>query len=58
MVFEGNPVKIKLNTPVRTLLDVVSEKGFGHHWMMGYGHVEQEMKYFCKMTGVEGTFIK
>ena len=58
MVFEGNPVKIMLDMPVRDLLDVVASRGFGHHWMMGYGHVVKELEYFCRLSGVDGVFPK
>jgi len=56
MVFEGNPGKLCLRLPVRTLLDVIAEEGFGHHWMMGYGHVVPELRAYCKLTGVRGVF--
>jgi len=58
MVFEGNPVKIMLDMPVRSLLDVVGARGFGHHWMMGYGHVVEELEHFCVLSGIEGVFPK
>lgn len=57
MVFEGNPVKIKLEIPVRNFLEVVNQEGFGHHWMMGYGHVIRELEYFCKISGLRGVFL-
>lgn len=56
MVFEGNPVKVKLEIPVHDFLEVINEKGFGHHWMMGYGHVVKELRYFCRISGVRGVF--
>jgi L-fucose isomerase-like protein len=53
MVFEGNPVKFKPDVPVKSVLATVAEKGFGHHWMLGYGWVAQELEYFCKLTGIK-----
>ena len=32
------------------------EHGFGHHWMMGYGDVVQELRYFCRLAGMKGVF--
>jgi L-fucose isomerase-like protein len=57
MVFPGNPIRVKMPVGIGKFLGTIAKSGFGHHWMMGYGHVEQELKYFCKVTGVEGTFI-
>lgn len=51
MVFAGNPVKVKLPIPVNKFLDIVAENGFGHHWMIGYGDVEEELVEFCGLTG-------
>lgn len=56
MVFEGNPGRLRLNLPVGALLDVIGEEGFGHHWVMGYGHVVPELRAFCKLSGVRGVF--
>jgi len=56
MVFEGNPVQVKLRLPVRDLLDTIGEQGFGHHWMLGYGHVVSELKAFCRLSGARGVF--
>lgn len=57
MVFEGNPVKIKFEIPVRDFLEAINHEGFGHHWMMGYGHVVRELKYFCRVSGLQGVFL-
>lgn len=56
MIFEGNPVKIRVQIPVRDFLEIINKNGFGHHWMMGYGHVVEELKYFCKISGLRGFF--
>jgi L-fucose isomerase-like protein len=56
MVFEGNPVKFKPDCSWRSLLDVIDEHGFGHHWMMGYRNVTQELRHFCRLTGIKGVF--
>jgi L-fucose isomerase-like protein len=56
MVFEGNPMKIKLNVPFRNIWDGVSRYGFGHHWMAVYQHVSPALKEFCTLTGLQGFF--
>jgi L-fucose isomerase-like protein len=57
MVFEGNPVKFLPDCSWQTLLRAIDEHGFGHHWMMGYGDVVQELRYFCRLSGVKGVFL-
>ena len=57
MVFEGNPVKMVFNVPIKEVLKVVFEKGFGHHWIMGYAHMIQDLQNFCRISGLEGTFF-
>ena len=56
MVFEGNPVALKPNVPVRDLLGVISAHGFGHHWMMGYGAAIEPLDRFCAMIGIDAVF--
>jgi len=57
MVFEGNPVKLRPRIPVREFIEVIGEKGFGHHWMMGYGQVASELRAFCKLAGLQAVFL-
>jgi len=52
MVFAGNPVRVKFPIPVNEFLEIVAENGFGHHWMIGYGEVKEELKDFCKLVGL------
>jgi len=52
MVFAGNPVRVKFPIPVNKFLEIVAENGFGHHWMIGYGEVKEELKDFCKLVGL------
>jgi len=56
LVFEGNPMKIKLNSPFRSIWDAVSNYGFGSHWMAAYGHVAPVLAEFCRMNGIQGVF--
>ncbi|MBA7648028.1 L-arabinose isomerase [subsurface metagenome] len=50
MVFAGNPIKVKFPIPVNGFLDIVAENGFGHHWMIGYGNVREELEDFCRLV--------
>jgi L-arabinose isomerase len=58
MVFEGNPVKMVFNVPITQVIKVVFEKGFGHHWIMGYAHMIRDLENFCKISNLEGTFFR
>jgi L-fucose isomerase-like protein len=56
LIFEGNPMKIKLNSPFRRIWDAVSNYGFGSHWMAAYGHVALVLTEFCRISGIQGVF--
>ncbi len=56
MVFEGNPLRFELKSPITKVWDAVDEFGFGHHWMTVYAHASEVLVEFCKLTGVEGVF--
>ncbi len=57
LVFEGNPVKFRPDCSWQALLRAIDEHGFGHHWMMGYGAVVEELRYFCRLSGLKGVFL-
>lgn len=57
MVFEGNPVMFKPDVPVGEVMESIAQYGFGHHWMMGYSKVIEELKIFCHLTGIRGIFL-
>jgi L-fucose isomerase-like protein len=56
MVFEGNPLKFITQTPFRKIWQVITEGGYGHHWMTVYAHVAAELKAYCNLAGIEGIF--
>ena len=56
MVFEGNPLKFQLKTPLSTIFQRTADHGFGHHWMTGYGHFNEILRAFCQLAGVSGLF--
>lgn len=53
MVFPGNPIKIKLPLPADRLIYRIAENGIGHHWMIGYGKVEKELKEYAELIKVK-----
>lgn len=53
MVFPGNPVSARFNISVDRYLDIISKNAVGHHWMIGYGKVLQEIKYFTDLVEVK-----
>ncbi len=56
MVFEGNPLKFVLETPLNRVWQIVSDFGLGHHWMTIYAHVAPELKAFSKLMNLTGVF--
>lgn len=57
MIFEGNPVKFRPDCSWQALLGAIDEHGFGHHWMLGYRNVVQELRYVCRLVGINGVFL-
>lgn len=57
MVFAGNPVRVRLPVNTEEFLKLVAREGFGHHWMIGYGDVKEELAEFCGLTGLRCTSI-
>ncbi len=56
MVFEGNPLRFELKSPLRKVWEAAGEHGLGHHWMTAYGHVSPALVEFCKLAGIQGIF--
>lgn len=53
MVFPGNPVSARFNIPVDRYIDTVVKNAIGHHWVIGYGKVKQELGYFSQLVEVK-----
>jgi len=56
LVFEGNPLKIKMKTSIQSIMKLVKENGLGHHWMTGYGHYSEILQVFCRLVRIRGVF--
>ena len=56
MVFEGNPLRFELKSPLKKVWAAAAEYGLGHHWMTAYGHVSASLVEFCRLAGIQGIF--
>ena len=52
MVFAGNPIKVVLSGGVKNYIEVIAREGLGHHWMIGYGDVRQQLQELCDVLRV------
>ena len=51
MVFPGNPLKVRFKSDYKEILSWVSDEGLGHHWMVAYGSLKQELTDFADIVG-------
>lgn len=51
MVFPGNPVRVHFDQPVESIMSWIHEQGISHHWMIGYGHVGEEVREWNRIAG-------
>lgn len=56
MVFEGNPLRIRLKSPFRRIWQTISLDGFGHHWMTSYQNCTPVLSEYCRLAGIRGVF--
>lgn len=48
----GNPLRIRFDTPLETLIETIIDGGFSHHYTVGYADLQAELKQLCKWLGV------
>ena len=58
MVFPGNPVRVGLPVSVDDFLEEVAAKGFGHHWVIGYGKFGRTLAKFCRHIDIQARLLK
>jgi L-fucose isomerase-like protein len=58
MVFPGNPVRVRFAVPTSDIIQWIFDEGIGHHWMIGYGHVGEEIRAWAKVVGKEVYLIE
>jgi len=51
MVFPGNPVRVRFETSAADLIEWIHDRGIGHHWMIGYGHMGVELRAWADIVG-------
>jgi L-fucose isomerase-like protein len=56
MVFEGNPLRFELKSPLKKVWETAGAHGLGHHWMTAYGHVTPTLVEYCRLAGIKGIF--
>lgn len=49
----GNPLRIKFDDPVPSLVDLIMQKGFEHHYAVIHADVKAELLQFCEWTKIE-----
>ncbi len=42
---------MKLDFPKPKLIEWIHDEGIAHHWMIGYGHVGEEIRQWTRMAG-------
>jgi L-fucose isomerase-like protein len=50
--YEGTPVRVSFNRPVKEILRSIADCGAGHHWNGIFGNLSRELKLLCDWTGV------
>lgn len=53
MEFPGNPLKVRFQRSLDEINESIASKGIGHHWMVGYGDVRNELEYFCSLNNIQ-----
>ncbi|MCP4398755.1 MAG: hypothetical protein GY801_15835 [bacterium] len=57
MVFPGNPVRVRFSQPLSDVMEWIFTEGIGHHWMIGYGHVGEELRAWANIVGKDVRFL-
>jgi L-fucose isomerase-like protein len=52
MSYEGNPMRVHFQKPVREILQSAVEAGAGHHWSIAYGDYVEEFRLLCRFLGM------
>lgn len=51
-LFPGNQACIRFDRPVVDICEDVIKYGCGHHWMVGYGDVSEQLKQYCESRNI------
>jgi L-fucose isomerase-like protein len=53
MDYEGNPMRIAFDRPVRDILQAAVKHGAGHHWSIAYGDFSREFELLAQFLNIE-----
>jgi L-fucose isomerase-like protein len=53
LTYEGTPMRLRFEIPVRTILQSAVDAGAGHHWSLAYGDFAREFALLCRWLGIE-----
>ena len=53
----GNPLRIRFDGKVKSVIDTVMDRGFEHHYAVIHADVAEELGIFCKWLGIEPVFV-
>lgn len=56
--YEGNPINIQFDFNIRDMFKEIANRGFGHHWNIGYGNHTDELIDLCKLLKINYTFFE
>jgi L-fucose isomerase-like protein len=56
--YEGNPINIQFDFNIRDMFKEIANRGFGHHWNIGYGNHVDELVDLCKLLKINYTFFE
>jgi len=51
MLFPGNPLRVRFESPYQDVLNWIAKEGIGHHWMAAYGDWRPELSHLANMLG-------
>lgn len=49
----GNPLRIKFDGDMRTLIDTIMKQGFAHHYSVVHADIKEELLAFCEFMKIE-----
>jgi L-fucose isomerase-like protein len=51
MVFPGNPLRVRFESPYREIFGWIAREGIGHHWVAAYGDWRSPLSDLADMVG-------
>lgn len=57
LALPGNPLRIRFDAPLPTLVETIIEGGFSHHYTVGYADLKADLKLLCKWLGIKPVLV-